>query len=119
LLTTDNTIYIGAFYLLQSFLFDIRQPFCKAHSIQLHPKTILILTFILQLYKMKWFSSIVLVALPLLAEKATASLNCTVINAPIPYYTCPDDKCTIAGQYNVGQIAELGCAADSSPPPPK
>ncbi|KAH7119095.1 hypothetical protein B0J11DRAFT_591686 [Dendryphion nanum] len=41
-----------------------------------------------------------------------ASLNCTVKNAPVPQYACPDASCPQIGEYKIGDIAWIWCAVD-------
>ncbi|KAF2711299.1 hypothetical protein K504DRAFT_499962 [Pleomassaria siparia CBS 279.74] len=57
-----------------------------------------------------------LVASSLLAS-TSASLNCTVADAPIPQYACPDATCPQVGEYKLGDIAWIWCAVDDMQQP--
>lgn len=52
-----------------------------------------------------------------LAQPAAASLNCTVKNAPVPQYACPNATCPQIGEFKVGDIAWIWCAVDDMEQP--
>ena len=58
-------------------------------------------------------SSFLLLVASSLLTVANASLNCTVANAPIPQFKCPNaTSCPQVGEFKVGDIAWIWCAVD-------
>ncbi|KAF2659530.1 hypothetical protein K491DRAFT_164670 [Lophiostoma macrostomum CBS 122681] len=53
----------------------------------------------------------------LILAVVNASLNCTVTNASIPQYACPNSTCPQIAEYAVGDIAWIWCAVDDMEQP--